>query len=222
MPCVQFGREEGRKAGMAIRVFNTMTGQKEELRPIEALAIRWAFEFGNGRGREPAEILNLKDVNPFKSIGGQLAFSLPDLGLDFGANLLFDTIPESDLHARMAERIIGGFVALEIWKLRLISEIYAIHHAPPTGAAFDTLGGFLEVALRLGAFHPFIRGEWIDFSTEADPFYSANPQSDWVSARAGVRWAAAAHVAIKLEYAFLRELQVGNEHQLRVQLAFAL
>lgn len=166
----------------------------------------------NGRGTALDSVPVFHDDNNAKAVNVRLRYvgegSLA--GLVVGGNVYVDDIPEElpdaseaqeDAHVAMHELVLGGHAAYNTDRLHLIGELtWFRHRTHDTQMDSRTIAMFAEAGYSFGDITPYTRYEYTHFY-EPDPYFVASgiPDVDIHLLSAGVKYAASASVAVKLE-----------------------
>jgi hypothetical protein len=184
----------------------------------------------NGRGLTVGEVPVFQDENNHKAVNLRLRYvgdgSLN--GLVVGGNIYVDDIPPDAPaedgsrpgHAATHELVLAGHAAYVTDHLHLISEIaWFRHKTHDTQMTSRTIAAFAEAGYVLDDLSPYIRFEYTHFY-EDDPYFldSEIPRDDLHMLSAGIKYAASASVAVKIEGA--ADLQT-DDRRVVAQAAFA-
>ena len=186
-------------------------------------------ELLNGRGNGLDDVPVFQDANNGKAVNLRLRYvgegSLG--GFIVGGNVYVDDIPAIDVdgdaaadHPAMHELVLGGHAAYVDDHFHLIGElVWFRHRAHGDVMTHKTVAAFGEAAYQFGDVTPYTRFEYTHFGDE-DPYFvgSGIPNVDVQMLSGGVKYAASASVAVKLEAA--ADLKESHRHVL-AQAAFA-
>ncbi|HEX3760865.1 MAG TPA: porin [Kofleriaceae bacterium] len=188
-------------------------------------------ELLNGRGTALDSVPVFHDDNNSKAVNLRLRYvgdgSLA--GLVVGGNVYVDDVPAEtadaaevpdDAHVAEHELVLGGHAAYVTDHVHLIGELaWFRHRTHDTHMDSRTLAMFGEAGYSFGDVTPYARYEYTHFY-EPDPYFVASgiPFVDIHLLSAGVKYAASASVAVKLEGAV--DLDTSHRHVLG-QAAFA-
>jgi hypothetical protein len=186
----------------------------------------------NGRGNGLDDVPVFEDGNNSKAINLRLRYVGEGRleGLVVGGNLYIDDIPtgtqedepDAELdHPAMHELVIGGHAAYVTDRYHAIAEAaWFRHREHGQTMTIETLAVFGEVGYKFEDVTPYTRFEYVHFDEAEDPYFVASgvPVETVRLWSVGVRYAASASVALKLEGA--ADLWDGHGHAL-AQAAFA-
>jgi hypothetical protein len=182
----------------------------------------------NGRGNELDVVAAFQDANNEKAVNLRLRYlGQGDLdGLIVGGNLYADDIPADDttgeVHVAMHELIVGGHAAYVTPKIHAIAELFWFRHREyGTETQHTTLAASGEAGYAFGDFTPYGRVELFRFS-DVDPYFATSdfPVADREIVSAGVKYAASASVAMKLQGSVIHNT-TQNGYVAITQAAFA-
>ncbi len=195
-------------------------------------AVRSDVDVGNGRPADVTAVAlqfapkNQKDVNI------RLRW-LPVDGLILGVNGLYDVVPSLAPSAAgvptrpETEELVAGAHAVWSGNHTIFDmEAFAMRHNPSGAPSTNLFGGFAELGYSIGAWTPYLRGEYIRFPSTGDLVYQYGADSaegqivgfpsiywgvqDFADLRAGVKWVALPQLAVKLE---AERLSRDSSHQ---------
>ena len=173
-------------------------------------ALRYDIEVGNGRAADTTSVAVVAAGKTEKMVNLRLRWLTPVDGLLFGINGLYDLVPSADATTTAPERpkviegIAGAHLVYMEHGVHFLAEAYDVHHVRSGGGTFATIGGFVELGYKLGAFPPYDRPEYIHFPGAGDPVFQ-QPGAAWANtstvfdARIGVKWMPLPQIALKLE-----------------------
>jgi hypothetical protein len=182
----------------------------------------------NGRGIDLDEVAAFQDANNGKAVNLRLRYlGQGDLdGLIVGGNVYVDDIPPDDAigvaHVAMHELIVGGHAAYVTPKVHAIAELFWFRHREHgTETEHTTLAASGEAGYTFGDFTPYGRVELFRFS-DVDPYFATSsfPVDDREVVSAGVKYAASASVAMKLQGSVIHN-STQNGYVAVTQAAFA-
>lgn len=169
------------------------------------LSLGYNLTVANGRGRNPDEILNVKDLNPTKSVLGALTLTHLGWGARLGINALYDRIPvQTDgtgvqLRPAQDEVILGAHVLLDRSPVWFLAEGYLIDHTSSLGLR-RSLGFFAEGRISIRPAYLYARFDLVSHPAEIDPFFDPQaPVSSTRSVLMGVGWKVVSALVVKLE-----------------------
>jgi hypothetical protein len=200
-----------------------------------------AYDLGNERGKITldTEILNgrghgLDDVPVFEDHNNSKAlnFRLRYVGdgalanLIVGSNLYLDDLPANSTeadeseHPAVHELMLGGHVAYISDRIHLVGELaWFRHREHGSDMTTESIATFGELGYKIGDVTPYTRFEYTHFMEEDSYFMASGvPYDDVELLSAGVKYAASASVAFKVEGAY--DLHQPHRHVL-AQAAFA-
>lgn len=183
----------------------------------------------NGRGRGLDDVPVFEDHNNSKALNVRLRYVGDGAlaGLIIGGNVYVDDIPphqgeegDDGPHPAVHELMLGGHVAYVTDKLHVVGELaWFRHREHGSDMTTATLATFGEVGYKLGDVTPYSRFEYTHFVAEDSYFMASGvPFDDVEQLSAGVKYAASASVAVKLEGAV--DVHQSRSHVL-AQAAFA-
>jgi len=186
------------------------------------------FDLLNGRGVDLGEIAAFQDGNNGKAINFRLRYhGEGDLeGLIVGGNVYVDDIPADATtgveHVAMHELVLGGHAAYVTPMVHAVAELFWFRHREHgTEVLHTTLAGFGEAGYAFGDFMPYARVEVLQAS-DMDPYFTTSGflNGDHQITSAGVKYAASASVALKLQ-ASVDHNTTQNGYEAITQAAFA-
>jgi hypothetical protein len=168
----------------------------------------------NGRGNGLDDVPVWKDGNNSKAVNLRLRYVGDGklAGLTVGGNAYFDDIPQPEIevtndntgelaHPAMHEIVLAGHAAYITDHLHLVGELAWLRHRPHgSDMTMRTIAMFGEVGYSFGDLTPYTRYEYTHYYEE-DPYFvsSGIPFHDLHLLSGGLRYAASASVAVKLE-----------------------
>lgn len=192
--------------------------------PLDIMDIHYNFGVANGRGNKYTATADSQDLNDNKAVYGVLSLAPAALaGLSFGVNVYKDVIPlDRGTPARngnIDELITGVHVVYMRDRLELLSEAMQIRHDDSVSLRrFTTRGMYIQASYQLGAFRPYYRYDLLN-AAEGDPFYG--PQVVDVTLNTlGLRWDFINRAALKFEYHYVEQKNLGNRNAFYTQAAF--
>jgi hypothetical protein len=185
-------------------------------------AIRYDAEVGNGRAADVTSVpLQFGEKNE-KDVNVRLRW-MPIDGLILGINGMRDVVPSlagpagGPIPTRPeTEELVGGAHAVYTEHHFLVDvEGFAMRHNPVGAESTSIYGAFAELGYTIGAFTPYLRGEYLRFPANGDIVYQYGPDSaegalssrtaiyngvqDFTDLRVGIKWLPLAQLALKLE-----------------------
>lgn len=193
--------------------------------PSGALGLRYTVEVANGRAFAKGqlgfnEVQNASENNHSKAVNIQLSARPENLpGLQFGSGVYLDTLSPTN-EARTSESIWHNFVAYKYSGWEVLSEYYAIRHAPDGGAAATSHATFAQVAYQLGRLRPYVRYTYQDVPGNDAAYAVIGATGRQDGPTVGIRWDFDTFAALKAQYDSLSSTEGPPTHDLIVQLAF--
>ena len=189
--------------------------------------ISYVVGAANGRGPTPEWVQQKDDRNDGKAVAAMVTFHPSAIeGLAIGANVYADEIPpEHGVPARahhIDERIAGLQLTYTEDPFEVLLENQFIHHwDATTNHAYDSYGGYLQLAYRWGKLKPYYRFDWLELD-DRDPFYFGFDEAeDGLQQTVGVRWDWRTWCALKVEYrALFGSSHDSNQGGAQVSFAF--
>jgi hypothetical protein len=164
--------------------------------------LRYDLEVSNGRGATPDQVLNVSDLNLFKSVNVRVRLE-PAFAEDLviGANVLYDRLPSSPGRPDLDQLLIGAHVAYLHHPIHLIAEVFTVQDRErDTGLSHWNWAGYAEFGVALGSFEPYAAFNFIRLAPNGDPYFAPLDGFDsHASGLVGVKWTTNEHVALKLE-----------------------
>jgi hypothetical protein len=186
--------------------------------------LSYVSHIANGRGKITDEVSLIEDRNDSKMLSTMLTYEPEAVeGLGFGANILYDVIPDNpDLASRSAEideLIYGAHLFYTMDPYEFIMETEILEHDHHNSILDDTtIGGYAQLAYRVNKYKPYFRFDWLR-AADRDPFL-AGLVEDESSYTAGIRYELATWNAIKLEYRFV-DADTAQKNEAAIQTSFA-
>ena len=186
--------------------------------------LSYVSNIANGRGKIADEVKLVEDNNDSKMAGGMLTYKPAAVeGLGFGVNYISDIIPErpgtTNRGAEIDENLSGAHIFYLKDPFEVILEGQMINHFNhATGMRDETVGGYGQLAYKMGKYKPYLRFDWLNIS-DRDPFFQGLVE-DETSHTLGLRYDLTTFNALKLEY---RRLDKDNSQssEATIQSSFA-
>lgn len=166
--------------------------------------LSYVSNLANGRGKIADEVKLIEDNNDSKMAGAMLTYKPAAVeGLGFGANYMRDTIPAragtANRGAEIDENLSGAHIFYLKDPFEVILEGQLINHFNhATGMRDETVGGYGQLAYKMGKYKPYVRFDWLNIS-DRDPFFEGLVE-DETSNTLGLRYEVTTFNALKLEY----------------------
>ncbi len=187
--------------------------------------LSYASNLANGRGKTANEVQMVKDDTDSKMAGGMLTYKPAVIeGLGFGVNYIRDIIPARAGTANRGAEIDENLSGTHIFYLKdpfeVILEGQLINHFNhATGMRDETVGGYGQLAYKMGKYKPYVRFDWLNIS-DRDPFFEGLVE-DETSHALGIRYELATFNALKLEYRHSdKDNSKSNEATIQSSFAF--
>ncbi|NJN14722.1 MAG: hypothetical protein HC813_03690 [Planctomycetes bacterium] len=173
--------------------------------------LQYVIILSNGRGSEATDPQKFSDRNDGKAIefGLQLAPNCME-GVRFGIHFRLDDIPpipSDPLRARtIRERIASAFFQFQGEHLEILAEVVFLENDDRTsGMTYGAASGYIQIAYRVHPdWLPYLRFDVREMEMGDPYFMPLGRDLDRWEQLFGVRYDAAANIAIKLEFGFGR------------------
>jgi hypothetical protein len=191
--------------------------------PSGGVGLKWVAEISNGRhSRSPDEepVQNVEDENAHKAVNvALLARPTRFPGLQAGLSVYRDRL-EPAAQPMIDETIIAAHLVYQSPLFEQLNEAIFIRHAPVDAEpAMTTSSFYSQISRQFGRYRPYLRYEYLD--VPANDVVFRNDMGRSYGPTVGLRFDAAAPVAIKLEYVRLTGGIQTQTNGLTVQLGFA-
>lgn len=187
--------------------------------------LSYVSNLANGRGKVADEVELIGDHNDSKMAGGMLAYKPAAIeGLGFGVDYMRDIIPAragtANRGAEIDENLSGANIFYVKDPFEVILEGQLINHFNhATGQRDETVGGYGQLAYKMGKYKPYVRFDWLNIS-DRDPFYQGLIE-DETSRTLGLRYEMTTFNALKLEYRHSdKDNSTNNEATIQSSFAF--
>lgn len=186
--------------------------------------LSYVSNLANGRGKIADEVKLIEDNNDSKMAGAMLTYKPAAVeGLGFGANYMRDTIPAragtADRGAEIDENLSGAHIFYLKDPFEVILEGQLINHFNhATGMRDETVGGYGQLAYKMGKYKPYVRFDWLNIS-DRDPFFEGLVE-DETSHTLGLRYEVTTFNALKLEYRYI-DKDHSKSSEATIQSSFA-
>ncbi|MBI3617904.1 MAG: hypothetical protein HY210_06790 [Candidatus Omnitrophica bacterium] len=187
--------------------------------------LSYVSNLANGRGKIEDEVTLIQDHNDSKMAGGMLTYKPAAVeGLGFGVNYLHDTIPARAGTANRGAEIDENLSGAHLFYLKdpfeaILEGQFINHFNHATGMRDETVGGYGQLAYKMGKYKPYVRFDWLNIS-DRDPFYQGLVE-DETSHTLGIRYEVTTFNAIKLEYRHSdKDNSKNNEAAIQSSFAF--
>jgi hypothetical protein len=177
----------------------------------------------NGRGKITDEVQLVEDANNEKMFSFMFSLEPTILeGFGFGANILFDVIPQNPSVAgrqnQIDETIAGAHLYYTDNRLEMIAEVQFIKHNETRDYYHN--GGYAQLAYRFGKLKPYYRYDFLNIAG-GDPYFAGLAGvEDSDQHTAGIKYEWFPYAAIKVEYRYL-DSETVNSNALTAQVSFA-
>ncbi len=188
-------------------------------------ALSYVSNLANGRGQIEDDITLVEDHNDSKMAGLMLTYKPVAVeGLGFGVNYIHDIIPARADTANRGDEIDENISGAHIFYLKdpfeIIMETQLINHFNHATILRDeTVGGYGQLAYRMGKYKPYLRFDWLNIS-DRDPFFEGLIE-DETSHTLGLRYDLTTFSALKFEYRHVdKDNSQSNEATIQSSFAF--